>query len=246
MELNNYLSELDTQRFGFKIAKVNDFKEEPEEIINFLKHNGVKLILSKIPTENLEIINKLEVLGFVLKDIQVTYKYDLNKNTLKEKEVSENLIIRKSTLDDIESLQEIANNSFLNYGHYANDAKLDKMKCRDIYSDWIKRSCEDKNVADKVFVAESNGELAGFLAFKIFKQDDKTYAASTLGAVSVKFRNLNVFRVLTLEALYWGKEIGLDWEEHNVLATNYPVNTSFVKSGFLIYKSFITLHHWIK
>jgi hypothetical protein len=246
MKLENYLSILDTERFGFKVAKVNTFDYPPSEIISFLKENDVKLILSKISSENLILINELELLKFVLKDIQVTYKYDLHKNILKEKIITENLLIRESELKDIEALQEIANNSFLNYGHYANDEKLDKIKCRDIYSDWIKRSCIDKNVADKVFVAESNGELAGFLAFKIFNQDDKKYAASTLGAVSEKFRNLNVFRVLTLEALHWGKEIGLDWEEHNVLATNYPVNTSFVKSGFLIYKSFITLHHWIE
>jgi hypothetical protein len=47
-------------------------------------------------------------------------------------------------------------------------------------------------------------------------------------------------------ALHWGKEIGLDWEEHNVIINNYPVNRSFVRSGFHIYKSFVTLHHWIE
>ena len=246
MKLENYLSILDTERFGFKIAKINTFDYPAAEIVAFLRANDVKLILSKVSAENLDLINELELLKFILKDIQVTYKYDLHKNILKEKTVLDNLLIREAQLSDIESLQIIANNSFLNYGHYANDNKLDKIKCRDIYSDWIKRSCEDENEANKVFVAESNGELAGFLAFKIFNHEDKRYAASTLGAVSEKFRNLNVFRILTLEALHWGKEIELDWEEHNVLATNYPVNTSFVKSCFLIYKSFITLHHWIE
>jgi len=202
--------------------------------------------LTKVAAKNLELINELELLKFTLKDIQVTYKFDLNKNLLKDKLISENLLIRESTLNDIEALQVIASSSFLNYGHYSNDTKLDTMKCRDIYSDWTKRSCEDKNVADKMFVAESNGEIAGFLAFKIFHDNDKVYAAGTLGAVSEKYRNLNVFRALTLDALHWGKEICLDWQEHNVLITNYPVNSSFIKSGFLICNSFITLHHWIE
>jgi hypothetical protein len=246
MQLEKYLSVLDTERFGFKIVKIDTFDYPAAELLAFFKANDVKLILSKISAENLDLINELEHLKFELKDIQVTYKYDLHKNILKDKTNTENILIREAKITDIEFLQTIASDSFLNYGHYANDDKLDKIKCRDIYSDWIKRSCEDENVANKVFVAECDGELAGFLAIKILSQENKRYAAGTIGAVSEKFRNQNIFRLITLEVLHWSKQEGLDWVENNVLITNYPVNSSFVKSGFLIYKSFITLHHWIE
>jgi len=37
MKLENYLSILDTERFGFKVAKVNNFDHPANEIIKFLK-----------------------------------------------------------------------------------------------------------------------------------------------------------------------------------------------------------------
>ena len=42
-----------------------------------------------------------------------------------------------------------------------------------------------------------------------------------------------------------GESPTLNWEEHNVLANNYPVSKSFIKSGFYIVKSFVSLHCWI-
>jgi len=236
MKIENYLSILDTKRFGFNIAKVEDFMNCPTEILKLLKANDVKLVLSKVNLENLSLI----------KDIQVTYRYDIKnlENVVLNK--NNDLIIRDAESKDIPALKEIAKESFLNYGHYANDPKLDIKKSNDIYSDWITRSCEDKKVADKIIIAEYKGEVSGFLSFKIYTKDNSKYAAGGIGAVSKKYRNLNIFRIITLEGLQWGKEIGLDWEEHNVLINNYPVNRSFIKLGFYTYKSFVTLHHWIE
>ncbi len=47
-----------------------------------------------------------------------------------------------------------------------------------------------------------------------------------------------------MKELFGGNKIKLDWEEHNVLINNYAVNKTFAKYGFLIYKSFVTMHHW--
>ena len=84
MEIEKYLSVIDTERFGFKIAKVNDFENQPKVILNFLKNNNVKLVLTKIPLENLALINELEQLNFQIKDIQATYKFDLTKLKVNE------------------------------------------------------------------------------------------------------------------------------------------------------------------
>ena len=67
------------------MGKINTFDYPAAEIVAFLRANDVKLILSKVSAENLDLINELELLKFILKDIQVTYKYDLHKNILKEK-----------------------------------------------------------------------------------------------------------------------------------------------------------------
>lgn len=245
MKIENYLSVLDTDRFGFKVAKIDFFNDNLEQLIKFLKENDVKLILCRIPFENLELINNLEALGFRIKDIQVTYKFDLHKSKILDFKAPEGLVVRDFKESDISTLLEIASDSFQNYGHYANDTKLDKEKCNQIYIDWINRSCFDSNVADKVFVAEYENEVAGFLSFKTNKTEDQSYAAGGIGAVSPKFRNKSIFKALTHKGIAWGKEIGLDWEEHNVLIENYPVNRSFINYGFYPFKSFVSMHNWL-
>ncbi len=245
MKIENYISELDTDRFGFKVAKIDFFDDNIVQLIEFLKENDVKLILCKIQFEKLELINNLEAIGFRIKDIQVTYKFELNKSRILDFKMPEGLAIRDFKDSDLSALLEIASNSFQNYGHYANDPNLDKSKCNQIYIDWINRSCFDRNVADKVFVAEYENVVAGFLSFKTNRIKNQSYAAGGIGAVASKFRNKNVFKALTLKGIIWGQEIGLDWEEHNVLIENYPVNRSFINFGFFPYKSFVTMHNWL-
>lgn len=246
MNILDYHSSLVSARFGFKIAKVSDFNNDPESILNFIKSHDYRLVISKINCENLELINKLESLGFMVKDIQVTYKYDLKNfdfDRFRSYKKS-NVLLRDANYRDIEKLERIAYEAFKNYGHYSADKRLEPKKCNEIYKDWIKRSVEDNNVADKIIIAEINGEVAGFLTFKLFNGINK-YAAGGLGAVAAEFRNNDIFRLITIEGLHWGKEIGLEWEEHNVLITNYPVNRSFSKLEFKINRSFLTMHYWI-
>lgn len=234
---------MDSNRFGFKIAKVNNFEDSPDNLVKELKGIGVKMIICKIACENLALINKLEQLNFNIMDFQVTYRYDLLKyvyNTL----IDSDIIIRIAKSTDKKALKIIALESFYQYGHYFADKRLDQAKCNEIYKDWVSRSIENPEVADIVFVAEKAKELAGFLSFKIIKNESSS-AVGVQGAVSKKFRNQNVFKLLAMQGLKWGSELKLSWEEHNVLLTNYPVNRSFLSIGFVPYKSFITMHGWL-
>jgi GNAT superfamily N-acetyltransferase len=245
MDISLYYSYLDSERFGLKVAKVNLFPEKPEILINQLKKEGIQLIISKIDANHINLINQLEHLGFKLKDSQVTYRYNLKKDIIDFPDLKNSKFqIREFDKKDIPCLQKIAKESFNNYGHYANDSRLDKSQIGEIYSDWITRSCMDLTVADKVFLAEHENKIAGFLSMKLFKSQESYYAASGLGAVSSNYRGQNVFKLLTAEALNWGAGINLDWEEHNVLTTNFPVNGTFSSLGFKIYKSFFTFHYW--
>lgn len=245
MDIKNYISELDSSRFGFKIAKVNDFDLHPETTLLFLKENGVKLVLSKVSLDNFKLINVLEKNNFSIKDIQVTYKFDLKNYVKNSLHLNSEYILRDAEQRDINELQEIATESFNNYGHYFEDEKLDRDKCNCIYSDWIKRSCESKEVADKIIVAEHKKKIIGFLSFKIYEGKVHRYGAGGIGAVAKEYRNKDVFKMITIEGFNWGADNNLDWEEHNVQINNYPVNRSFSKLGFKIYKSFVTMHNWI-
>jgi hypothetical protein len=243
--LEKYISTLDTNLFGFIVAKTDFSGMDPETAISEFKKLDIKLVISRIEGTNIELLNKLEDLGFRVKDNQLTYRFELNDFKPDEIKLTENYNIREATETDIPALVKFTEESFAGYGHYFADKRLDEKKCMKIYKDWIKRSCEDKNVADKVFVAEIDGKAAGCLTFKIFEKNNSKYAAGGLGSVSKHFRNKSIFRAIALHGLKWGAEIGLDWEEHNVLTTNNSVNRSFSKLGFRIVNSYITLHGWL-
>lgn len=246
MDVKEFISDLDTKRFGFRVAKVNSFDSKPQELLSLLRASKVKLVISQVSAEDIELINTLESLGFLIKDIQVTHKYDLTGSVNDDYSLPVKFVIRDAMDSDVSLMKEIALKSFRNYGHYFQDKKLNPDRCYEIYGDWIARSYADPAVADRILVAEVDSEIAGFLSFKIFKEEGRKYAAGGLGAVAEKFRNRDVFGRIVIEGLNWGKELGLDWVEHNTLITNYPVNRSLSKLGFKTYKSFITMHHWIE
>jgi len=246
MQIENFISDLDSKRFGFKIAKFDTKGVDLAIFLELIRSERVKLIITKVPLENLEAVNLLEENGFVIKDVQVTYKFELNKFIPHIISESKNeIIIRDATDNDIKGVEILAGNCFSNYGHYAADLKLPSDKVKDIYSDWARRSIEDKNIADKIIIAEINNEIAGFLTFKVYEQNGLFYGAGGLGGVAEKYRSQNIFRLITIAGLKWGKQRNMAWEEHNVSIKNYPVNSSFTKLGFKIYKTFVTMHCWI-
>ncbi|MFM7681119.1 MAG: hypothetical protein ACKO7P_00015, partial [Bacteroidota bacterium] len=87
--------------------------------------------------------------------------------------------------------------------------------------------------------------IIGYLFFRMDELNQNIYAYGGLGAVYSKSRGKNVFSTLCIRALEWGKSQNHDWQEHNVLNINYPVNKVFAKLGFSNYKSETTLHLWL-
>ncbi len=244
--VTHFISPLDSRRFGFNIAKVNEadnFKKEG--FLALLAEKEVKLIISRVDSERIDEINFLEDIGFRVKDMQVTYSFDLERHAFNPPAINPTVLVRDAKEDDIPGLQLIAEQSFDNYGHYFADARLDKTRCREIYSDWIRRSILDRQIADKVFVAEYNRQAAGFLSFKIHESNHSRYAAGVQGAVTESFRGKHIFSALTAAGLHWGAETGIKREEHNVHTTNYPVNRVFSKLGFTPVRAFTTLHYWL-
>lgn len=241
----DHVSPLDTSRFGFKIAKINNLDDLKFETLLKLKHDDAKLVISRVPSENIQLINQMEDWGYRIKDVQLTYKFDLHRNDIQYQYLNEELIVREALPKDIDKLRIIAEDCFLNYGHYFADKNLDKKNCMDVYKDWTQRAVQDPTVADKMFVAVKNEEVIGYLFFKINELNNQTYAYSGLGAVYSKSRGKNVFSTLCIRALEWGRSQNHDWQEHNVLNINYPVNKVFAKLGFSNYKSETTLHLWL-
>ena len=241
---NTYISEIDTNRFGIKVAKIDAYKSDPKVLIDRLRDENVRLLISRIDCKQLQLINRLESLGFKLKDIQVTYRYKIEN--LNFAESSSDIYLRDAEDSDKESLLAIAAEAFLDYGHYAADTKLDRKKSHELYVDWVSRSLNDIRVAQKVSVADMNREVVGFLISQKIEENNSYFSKGVIGAVAEKYRDKNVFRFLVQHGMIWAKKLGLEWVEHNVLITNYPANAALSGIGFKIYTSLATLHLWLE
>lgn len=243
--IRDFLSPMDSARFGFEVAKVDDFTSGIDSLLDTFRANSVKLVISRIPSADISLLNELEDRGFRIKDTQLTYRYSLANRTAHPVVESKDFRVRKFEPRDTDALVRVAQESFSGYGHYAADPKLDPVKCAEIYEDWARNTCRDPKVADQIVVAEKDGALIGYLSFKIKSAGIEKYAAGGMGAVSDKHRSLGVFSAIVRTGLNWGEEIGLAWEEHNVIAANLPVNHAFIRCGFRPSHSVVTLHAWL-
>lgn len=239
-----YISSLDTRRFGFNIGRIDDpgilcSPGFPHE----LRVRNIQLVISRVAAEDVQTLNVLEDMGFRVMDIQITWRLSMEHPT-DHRSRNTGIMIREGKPTDKMDLRRIAESAFDNYGHYFADQHLDKSRCREIYPDWAERTLIATAAADKVFVAEAEGRVVGFLSFRVFQKDSARYAASAMGAVEEQFRGRNIFSALVLAGIGWGQENHLAWEEHNVLAINYPVNRVFSKLGFSPVSSWVTLHYW--
>jgi hypothetical protein len=245
--MKNYISKIDSERFGFKISKLNSFEPDLKSQIKQLKINGVKLIISRINSNNIKLLNELEDLNFRIKDTQltVTHSFSNTEKIIEDFSQINDVSIEEAMENDTNIIANLAYEAFKGYGHYSVDEKLDKEKSNYIYKDWAQRSCTDKSVADYMFIAKINNQIAGFLTLKINNERGKVYGIQHLGAVDKNFRNYNVFRNLILKCLIAGIEYKHNWHESYLLSTNYAVLRSYLKMGFKITDSNHTMHCWL-
>ena len=242
----NIYSKIDSDRFGIKVGKVpEDFFQENG--VEYFIDNGFELIITRIDITNLELINSLELSGFVLGDTQTVFQQPLNKEKLNNFEVrNKDYVYRGYHPTDLDTLMEITETSFDGYyGHYFNDKRLNQKDCLDAYVDWVHNSCVDEKLTDAIIVAEKNGEIGGYISVKIYYCDGKKYGDGVLGAVSPNHRGLGLFSDIGLKVLKWCAENDCEWVENNVVINNYPVVRTYIGLGYKPYKAMVTLHGWV-
>lgn len=237
-------SEIDTAHFGFKIGKAKNFLPSFDDLIQ-LKKEDYKLLIIRVENDNVAAINKLENMGFELKDIQVVQVNDLNNIPLSSSYDTKKIKIRSANEKDLVHLDEIVINSFDNYGHYSQNKLLNQTKVLELYKDWNRRAFFDKNIADEYIICEVENQVAGFYSFKKNINASEKSIYGVIGAVNSNFRNQGIFKALIKYGLNWSFQQGVSTMENNVLLSNLASNKVFSQCGFTIKSSFSTFHKWI-
>jgi hypothetical protein len=148
----------------------------------------------------------------------------------------------------IKDMQYTLRNSFKNYKGellFKPTNRTDGYMFREAWESETDQIVINKNVADKIFIAEKNSEVAGYIAYKKFTKENLTYAAGVLGAVNPKHRGNRLFPDIDIAGLEWGIKENMNWQEHNILLNNFAVFKAHMSVGFKPHDFMVTLHGWM-
>ena len=114
--MEQHISHLDSERFGFPVARINEFQKPVLLVLERFQGLGVRLVISRVPADQIQLLNEMEQAGFRLKDIQVTYNYDLQRPL--PRAAKDGYSYRAFRSNDREDIEAIAAQAFQDYGHY--------------------------------------------------------------------------------------------------------------------------------
>ena len=235
-------SQWDSEHFGIKIGRyvLGSLQEVPNDVEQ-AKMEGYDLLITRVPTEEVNVVNALEDNCFRIKDTLVRYKIDLKDITPLKHEGK--VQIRMAEKHDLNAIKTIARHTFKEYaGHFHNDKLLGRKKCDDLYVKWSENSLLDRNIAQAMFIAEEREKILGFATMRHVSKDE---SEGVLFATSPQARERGIYSEFIKEAINWSKR---NKYKHLLLGTNinnYIIKNIWTGFGANIYASYYTMHLWM-
>jgi GNAT superfamily N-acetyltransferase len=239
--MNYVISKIDWQRFGVRTAKASlERGDSVSELIQKSKRDQVRFLIIRVPTNQIDLTKQLEKEGAFIVDTLVYYVK--NKVELYSDKIANDYIIRLATLEDADSLERIALETFQDYkGHYHADHNLKKVDCDLVYSSWAANSCKEKNVADAVLLIVKSDEIAAFATIKVKAEKE---IEGVLFGVSPAHRYQGLHLHLMKASQNWAVSNGYFSMITSTQITNTVVQKNWTRLGFELESSFYTFHKW--
>ena len=236
------LCEWDSKHFGIKVGKYSaDIPEDISSDIKRAKADRYELLVTRAPTDRLDIVNELEACGFRVKDTLVRYRISLRDTNFLERKAD--LKIRTATANDINMVRKIASETFKNYiGHFHADRSLSKQKSDELYVKWAVNSIVDRRLADEILVAEEDKYILGFATIKVISHGE---SGVMLTGIAPEARRRGAYSELMREAINWSKTKKLEYISTGTQINNHIVQHVWMKLGAKIFASYYTLHLWL-
>ena len=249
----------DSGLFGFKMVGITDLLASGEhrerfstyesllaEALHHCEAKAVRHISVRVDTQNIACLHALETSRFDIIENVVTWSFDLRCTRLPN--VPDEIVIRPYQPADREDILEITRDSFRGYrGRYHLDPRLDRAIADEVYVDWARKSCD--GYADQVYVAESDGSLAGMITCKMHRNDNGRSQAElgelVLGCIGSHARGKGIYSALIVQGLQWCQGQGATIVAVTTNVNNLHVQWAWCKLGFRLTSSRFTFHRWL-
>ncbi|MDI1334755.1 MAG: hypothetical protein PSU94_01100 [Lacunisphaera sp.] len=216
-----------------------------------LRADGSELVTAKTYTTDLAAVHALQKQGFLLMDtmVDVICRFeDSTSRLLAEAEKPSDFVIRLAQRSDTDALRAVARAAFpRHFGRFHSDPKIGPETGSRLYEEWIQACVE--GWCDWIFVAEKDGRIAGFSAWKkptaAESRQGLRLGHYSIGAIHPDFQGRGLFKRLTLAGMRTLREFA-DCVEGPTHVHNLPVQRGYLKLGWQIADSRHSFHKWIR
>jgi hypothetical protein len=241
--MNYTLSILDQQRFNLPTAKaVVETIDDLMKLLAQSRSDLIDLLIIRVPTNCLEVVQQLETEGAFLTDTLVYFQK--KKVDSYEVDLPVGYAAFSAFEEEAEAVGLVAAQSFKGYfGHYHADPYLDKEDCDAVYSSWAKNSCLKGALADEVILIKKDQEIAAFATIKV--KNDTDFEGVLFG-VAPNHRGKGLHLNLMQLSENWGRANNKRRLLTSTQITNVTVQKNWCRVGMEPLNSCYTFHLWNK
>ena len=236
------INDLETRRFGFSFGRLDAVaaRHGLGESLAAADADGIEVVSTRVDTTDLGLVRAVEDHGFRIMDTLVYHRRTLP------------LAERGDAAGQVSDLTEadarrgatLARRAFRRYlGHYHADPRLSDDAADDAYADWTARLLTDPPPGQIALGTRNGDGLTGFLIGQ--PRADGT-SEIVLNAVDPDAQRGGIYTALLRTYL---QRAGARGDREVVISTqlqNYPVQRAWSRAGFVLYRSFHTLHRWAR
>lgn len=234
------ISAIDTERWQVVTAKASGVtKESLPRVIAYCRKGGVRFLIARCASADLDAVQAMEQDGFELMDTLVYFSRDLVAGVLEDSAL---LPVRSLRPGEENRVREAASESFAGYfGHYHADPRLDRRQCDATYVDWAYRSSVSTDHRNDVLVGELGGRIVAFATMRLNNPEE---SEGVLFGVTPEAQGKGLYRSLMSAGMQWSKVRGALRMVVSTQIVNIAVQKVWVRLGFEPSKSYYTFHKW--
>jgi dTDP-4-amino-4,6-dideoxy-D-galactose acyltransferase len=228
----------DSKFFGLNIARVTHDQLTPDRCIQidqWCADHRIRCLYFLSRADDDATVGLSEKFGYHLVDVRLTLE---QRPTPRESWLPK-FPIRSPHASDLPRLKQIARASHLDTRFFF-DPNFSRERAAALYETWIEASLD--GFADRVFVAENNGDVAGYVTCRL--SEDRRDGSIGLIAVDERYQGLGIGPNLVRTALDWLQEQHVHRMTVVTQGRNVAAQRLYGRCGFITRKFELYYHRW--